>query len=339
MATRGRKPKAPKQDTNKLLDALEFVSLAQRDMGTISQTHCILSDHWAVASDGVLTIAHPIQDDLAACPQTARLLAALRRCGEGVSITQLDSSRLSLKSGALRVSVPCVDLQQVPIVWADPPQAPIDHRFIEACKAISHVASETGQHVSMISLLGKGQSLFATNRMVLLEYWHGLNLPPYWIFPKAAAIALQKIALKLVGFGISERSATFHYENGAWFKTQLYAEHWPNNLDAMFEGAPAVPVPLPPDLFDAVEKLSAFTDTGRIEFGENVLRAINIDNESAEHDVKGITAGPIFSVKQLLAVAPVAKTWGLHPELKRAFVFGENIRGVMAMISKTSISE
>ena len=51
-----------------LLEALKFIKPAQKKTGTPEHTPCLLSNNWMVATNGILTIATPIEEDLCACP-------------------------------------------------------------------------------------------------------------------------------------------------------------------------------------------------------------------------------------------------------------------------------
>lgn len=330
---RARAKKEPKVLDNSLLLALQFVNAAQRETGTLQQTHCVLRDHWAVASDSVMTLGHPIADDLAACPQTKRLIDALGRCAEGFSVTQHDADRLSVKAGGFRVAVPCIDLADVPVFWADPVVAPIDGRFTDACRAIAHLSTEGAQRVVYASLLMCGQSVVATNGTVIAEAWHGIDLPPAIVMPKASIAALLKIDKKLTGFGCSDRSITFHFEDKSWLKTQCYQDKWPDFGKVLNSAPTGVVLDVPPGLFEAVNKLAPFANANRMRFIANAIEAVTNDKDTAEHDVPDVIAGSVFGVKDLQAIAPLALTLDTVSSPKMGYFFGNAVRGAIAKVN------
>ena len=63
---------------------------------------------------------------------------------------------------------------------------------------------------------------------MLMEAWHGLDLPPNVPLPKQFVAALVKQKKNLTGFGFSRSSATFYFEDGCWLRTQLYSDEWPD---------------------------------------------------------------------------------------------------------------
>ncbi|WEM33685.1 DNA polymerase processivity factor [Pseudomonas phage PSA-KC1] len=143
-----RKPRARKQAAagkNKakgpspaasLLAALKFVAIAQKKAGPTNVQFGHIAHNWAAASDGVLTVAHPIEEDLVACPHTLQFIDALSKVGEELSITRsLPRTPLAVSSGAFRALVPCVGFDDVPITAPDPQCATIDDRIKTAFAA------------------------------------------------------------------------------------------------------------------------------------------------------------------------------------------------------------
>lgn len=321
MATRGRKPKSQAK-TDSLLAALRFIALAQSNEGTILQRHCVLHSGWLAATDNVMTLACKVTDDLTACPQTKRLIAALERCGAGVTITQENADRLRVVSAGLRVSVPCVELSSMALSWADPVGGPLTPAFIDGLRAIGHITSETGQDLATGSILCEGGMLKAVNnRQVLVEYWHGEDSPPYWVLPAATVDALIKIDKKLVGLGFSGNSATFHYEDESWLKTQLYNDKWPQTENVWKDSDLTGSVPVPETFFAAVNTLSGLTDAGFVMMQEGKLVTTNKLTDASEMDVIGLPAGPTLKIKNLLMVAKLAKTMHIVSDSSRVIYF------------------
>ena len=53
-----------------IVKALDFIALAQKDKGAPYQTTVRLGQNQAVATDGVLSAGHSIDEDIVACPHT-----------------------------------------------------------------------------------------------------------------------------------------------------------------------------------------------------------------------------------------------------------------------------
>lgn len=314
MATKPRAKKA----TNALLQAIEFVSLVQKETD-----HCTMQSQWVVATDGVATLGTKIDVDFEANPLTRRLLAALQRASESLAITQLGEGSLQVASGALRVKVPCA--AQVPgaLLWADPNIAPLKESFIEACKAIGHIASEAGDRIYQCSLLVENDTISATNGQVLIQYWHGNSLPPYFVLPKASVSILLKINKKLVGFGYSGNSCTFHFEDESWFRTQLYEDKWPN-LANHFNSYDGIQKSIPKLLFTAVNTISDFTDNNKLSVTKEKAEV-----SGASYDLDGIDGAVIFNKENLKQIEKLAESYSIADG--KVYFFGKNVRIVVTV--------
>ena len=119
-AAAGKKKAKGPSPAASLLAALKFVAIAQKKAGPTNVQFGHIAHNWAAASDGVLTVAHPIEEDLVACPHTLQFIDALSKVGEELSITQLTANALAVSSGAFRALVPCVGFDDVPITAPDP---------------------------------------------------------------------------------------------------------------------------------------------------------------------------------------------------------------------------
>lgn len=332
MATRGRKPKS-KNQTDDLLKALRFVALAQKDDGTVLQRHCVLNGGWLAATDNVRTMGVKVAGTLEACPQTKRLIAALERCEGAVTIAQEDADRLSVVSGRLRVKVPCVELDGMQMAWADPLAEPLTNEFVTALRSIAHIANDTGMTIQTASVLCTGPTVKATNSQILVEWFHGLNTPDYWVLPASSVDALCKIDKKLVGLGFSGRSATFYFDDESWLRTQLFEDKWPNTETLWALSSTTESKPILDKFFDSVSTLSAFSENGFVEFNENLLTVLGSQKaDKAEIELEGLEKGPTVKIKNLMLVSKIAKTMQFTD--RKMYMFGDKCRIVLSITTE-----
>uniref|UniRef100_A0AAU6W103 Replicative clamp n=1 Tax=Pseudomonas phage Pavpe01 TaxID=3138545 RepID=A0AAU6W103_9VIRU len=328
---RARARKAKEQTAaSGLIAALKFVSSAQKKGGHIYQQHVVIQNKTISAYDGLLTIGQVIEEDLEACPQSDLLAAALGKCGERFSISKGDNGRLTITSGKFRAVVPCVESASMPLCMPDPSIAVIDDRIKAGFSAVMGLATEGAQHVVSASVLLQGGSVVATNRIVVLEYWHGIDLPPGLVIPKAAAQVIAKCDRPLCGFGYSASSATFWFEDGSFIKTQLFSEQWPN-VDALLNKN-VNPWPLPDGFFDAVKAVSSFTDTGNVYFTPTEMRSHPDGLDGAQYEIEGLPDKLAFNGKLLLLVEPYMMSADFTSYNGQAFFFGDGVRGAIAGI-------
>jgi hypothetical protein len=300
-----RKPTIKTETKSSLLQALEFCSCVSEKLGTPYETHIGLKNNWAIAFNGIIAAGAPIENDLYCHPHTLLMVEALSKCDEGYSFTQLDNGRLSIKSGKFKAIVPCLDPNLMQDAQPDPMIVPITNRFKEAIEAVGVLASENAQHVLTASILMNGQSVISTNRLMLFEYWHGLDLPPNIPLPKQFVLALVKQKKNLIGFGFSNSSATFHFEDGYWLRTQLYSDTWPDvsrilNIEANLWA-------IDPQFFKALEAIAPFSETGNVYSDTNLLMS-HPENTGASHECNGIPKGFIYPIKQLTMMKGYVKT-------------------------------
>lgn len=337
MATesKGRK-RARKASVNSaaagLIDALKFVSVAQKKTGHVYQQHVVIKDGTITAFDGGLTVGQPIEEDFEACPQSEFLASALAKCGESISISHGNNGRLTVQSGKFRANVPCAAFESMPLVLPDPNIAVTDNRLREAFAAVMGLATEGAATVIEASILLQAGSVVATNRTVILEYWHGIDLPPGLVIPKAAAQAIVKTDRNLSGFGFSHSSATFWFDDGSFIKTQLFSEQWPNVAAILNKNVN--PWPLPDGFFDAVKAVASFTKTGNLYFTDTAMLSHPDKTDGANYEIEGLAAGQAYNGKLLLLCEPHMLNADFTSYNGQCFFFGTNVRGAIAGITK-----
>lgn len=333
-AARAKKATAAKHTARNpaagLLAAVKFVSAAQHKAGNLLQTHCSLSHHWAAATNEVLTAGHPIEEDLTACPQTAPLIDALSQVENEVSIAAASEFYLSISSGLFRAMIPCAPESQVTIPAPDEPIAEIDDRLKVALEAVLKIPNEASPDAKFAAILLQAGSCVATNGAILVEYWHGIDLPPGLLLPKSFAQAVTKTAKKLVRFGFSQNSVTFWFEDRSFIKTQTYAGEYAHYAPLFERFSPDAFWPVPPLFFKAVSAVANFNDGGRVYFKNGQVVSDLESEETSQYQVGGLPEGMGFDSKLLGIISDKATSF-CFDERHLAF-FGENCRGLVAAL-------
>lgn len=344
---RGRPPKINTQ-AEQLSAALDFVSSAcgQHEFW---HEHVRFEGGFVVGFNGQLAAGHPVVEELSCCPHLDKLKVAIAKCGKSLAITQTQGGKLSIKGDKLNALVPCLPTEEMPTTGPDIQVAPIGDIFKEAFKVCGALASEAAADVLAASLKLEANVCTGTNRHALLQFWHGVNLPPNMVLPKAFAQAITKQSKAIVGFGFrwySENDyskvgrVTFHFEGGAWISTVCYADNWPDFGKAIGDNQPSSPVPPPAGLFEAMEAVAGFNDAGCVTFVDGKVQSHRSDLEGAQYDVPGLQGGGQFDAKLFLKVAPFIKTLDYTTNSEKALFFGGEpsnpIRGAIAGIRENS---
>ncbi len=336
--TRNPRKKAEAKAAAKLLEALDFVGHASDITSNFAfARHIRFINGWAVSYDGCMRAGHPIEEDLNLCPHVGHLKSALAKAGASLALSALDSGRLSVAGGKFRAVVPCAPPDAMPPVFMDPSIAPLDDRVKAGFAAVLRLAKDEAETLIERTLLLRANTVVGCNGNLMLEYYHGNDLPPNMAVPQAFAKAVVKISNKLVGFGWTEgRSITFHYEGGAWIATQLGEGQWPNVEPLLNADTPNLE-DCPKDLFPGLDAVTSFSDDGAIHFHAGKINSTYANDGSdspvygAAYDVEGLEAGHSFTAKLLkLAESACARIdYKTHSDRIIMYNSEQNIRGVL----------
>lgn len=330
-------PRAPRskpvENKSSLLQALTFCSVVAEKVGAPFETHVGLRANWAIAFNGIVAAGCPISEDIVAYPHTLLLVEALSKCSEGFSLTQLDNGRLSIKSGKFKAVVPCLEPALMQVAVPDPMIVGITNAFRDAVEAVGVLANENAQHVITASVLMNGQTVISTNRVMLMEAWHGLDLPPNVPLPKQFVAALVKQKKDLVGFGFSNCSATFYFTDGCWLRTQLYSDEWPDVSSILNRNANLWSID--PQFFKSLEAVIPFSEDGNIYSDTNLLKSHPDDGVGATFECNGVPKGFVYPAKQLMLMKEHVKridymASGIHDSSYCLVFEGDTCRGVIS---------
>lgn len=314
-----------------LLSALKFIGLITKEIGTPSETHVRLQSNWATASNGILALGHPIKENFLMCPQIKLLIDALSKSTSEIEFNEINTNQLGIKSGKLKAIIPCLTPELVNCIGPDEPIAAIDNRLKEGFEAVGMSTIENNsQTIYNASILLNGQSIVGTDGKVLIEYWHGIDLPKGLPIPKNVIAPLLKSNKTLAQFGMSKTSVTFWYSDGAWIKSQLYAEEWPD-VSAILD-RPSQQSTVPKGFFDGLDAIKGFTDSA-VYFGPGIVRSHSDDAVGASYEVPGLPAGPIFNLKQLLMLKSHIETVDFQVAGPMLLWCGTNCRGAVSGIT------
>jgi hypothetical protein len=322
---------APKKETPQILKAVEFVSVAQRDKGTPYQVHLTIKDKYAVAYDGVLFAGHPVDFELSACPHTFTLLQALKRCNGAMAMTQTAQDRLVIKAGKFKAAVPCLDIDDIPPMRPDPQVGVVTPELLTAFAVVAPLISETSQRVVTASALLKSGSITGTNGTLIVEYWHGIDMPPDLVLPKLFLSAAIKAKKEVVGFGFSATTFTLHYADGSWLKTQLYIDKWPD-CSALF-ARPYTLSPIPNGLYTGVDAIAAFATDNVVHFTDGAVRTHIVGETGASYNVPKLQADFKVNAKNIGFMSAMNVDQLDFVGCKNASYFtGKSLRGLLMHI-------
>lgn len=338
---RGRKKKIINECS--LLKALRFIAVAQSKVGPQEQQFCRMYGNWVMASNGIISAATEIEEDLTACPHTHTLIDALEQAQDGVNITQLDATRLSVRSGEFQALVPCLDPDggaTLPTVFPDAPLVPCDDRLRPALDIVGKLIADGAQKIINASAQITGPTVIASDGNIIIEAYHGCQFPPMSLIPKAFITAIGKIDKPITRMGVSDISITLWFEDGSWVKTQLYPANTelPNLLQYLNLPVALDPIPVPPSLFEVARKLSSFSEDGALATHTGYARVMSPTRlTEAVERTYGVPEGHCFSIKALLLIEPFVETIHFGAASGITLWFGNNVRGAISDLRPVNV--
>ena len=317
-----------KKIENSLLAALQFVASVQPKRAiNACDVHCRMFGGKLVAMGGPLSAGIAIQEEIEACPNTQKLIDALKECPEAVNLTMVTTNELSVKSGNFQATIPCIEQVDIPAIYPTINQIPINQDFELALKRVGEVVSERAKTILQSSVQLRGGSIVGSNGDVILEAWHGLSLPDGPILPKLFISSLYRRKGKsLYSISLDSESLTAYFSDGAWLKTALQRD--PNFPDLpTYLGLPSNPIPLPLGFFEAIERLAPFSRNGRLYFTEAGICTDNYLKDGAINLCEGLPTGISFTIESLQLLDGLIDKIDFNVSKRLVYFFGPNVRG------------
>lgn len=273
-----KKPKASAPAPNPLLEQLRFVASILSKKGEPSETHCIIANGKITAVNKPLSVGILTDTDFDATLDAHQLIAALERCKEGYALSNV-RGMVTLNGGALRVNLPTLK-EQLHNAQPDGYYAPLDPKLLETVGSIVGIADDNAEYIEAASIcIEEGlASALNSRREVLLQAYHGLNMPTMMI-PVSFFKRLLALPALPTGWGHSERSFTVFFDNNSWVKTQLNdCQPLPYSAVVSWDGE----WQNMPDIWEALETVMPFRGNSvSVRFGTG-----SVYTDTANHDAQ-----------------------------------------------------
>lgn len=311
-----------------MLAELKFVqgAVARKEL-IPTLTHFRIENGCVRSFNGTLALCSPIQFDIDCTPKAIPFVKAIQNCTETVTMAMTKAGRLSVKSGSFSAFIDCVE-EETPHVEPEGEFFEIDgESFLKALKTIHTVIGNDASRPWTNGVLLYGQSAFATNNIVLAEYWIGGKFPVTCNIPKSAVKEILRINEPPVKIQATENSISFHYNDGRWIRTSLLDLDWPDltkilNVETNLK-------PINNKIFEGLEIIKPFADKmGRVYFHKNYIKTSMEDNDGASFDIEEEMEG-VYQIEMLSLLKNIANKadFTLYP--KPVIFHGENVRGAI----------
>ncbi len=312
-----------------MLKELKFVqgAVAKKDF-IPSLTHFRIEDGHVRSFNGTLALSSPIAFDINCTPKAQPFVKAIQNCNDTVTLNMTPTGRLHVKSGKFKAFIPCVE-EETPHVVPEGEFFDIDGEVL--LKALKTVAPFIGNDASRPwsnGVLLKGQSAYATNNVVLVEYWTDCVFPFAFNIPGLAVKEMLRIGEPPIAARATDKNISFMYEDERWIRTALYETKWPN-LSKILD----VPVNaniLDTEIFEALTVVKPFVDDmGRIYFTGSGITTSFSESDGAEYDIDGFTHNGVYQLEMLSLLKGRATSIDFTPYPKPAIFYGDRLRGAI----------
>lgn len=312
-----------------MLAELKFVqgAVAKKDL-LPALTHFRIEGGHVRSYNGKLALSSPINFDIDCTPKAEPFVRAIQNCDETVTLSMTPAGRLSIKSGSFRAYIECVTTE-TPHVVPEGEEFDIDgESMLQALKTLSPFIGDDASRPWSNGVLLKGASAYATNNVILAEYWVGAQFPITCCIPKDAIREILRIGEAPSAIQADANSISFHYSDGRWVRSNLLDTAWPD-IERIIE-VESNPTPVLKELFDAINALRPFTDKlGRIYIENGTISTTVEEGEGASFEIEGLEWNGVYQVDMLRLLNGVAKQadFTLYPA-PCAF-YGDRVRGVI----------
>lgn len=315
-----------------ILKALKFVKNGYAKKDLIPElTHYSIRNNRVTAYNGSIAFSSPIALDIDIAPVALHFHKCIEACEDEISLTIEKGDKLRIKSGNFKSVVKCIPTSQIPTIIPRGNKIVFPEDFIDRLTKILPIIDNESEKLYTQGLNLRKQSAFATNNVVMVELWLGIDLPEITI-PKRAIIEICKYGEAINHVLIDHDMIYFMYDNERWIASKLILCECPDFVRVL--DRQTRPQALPVAFWEAMETLSRFADeAGRVTIstGEILAGEISSDSEAiASITVKDLVIEEtcLFNINQFLKIKNILQS--IEFKAGQACLFyGDKLRGAI----------
>lgn len=312
-----------------MLESLKFVqgSVAKKDF-LPAMTHFVIENKTVRGYNGMIALCSPINFDIDCKPKADELVDAIRQCDSTIVLSMTDAGRLRIESAEYKGYAKCVT-EDTPHVLPEGETVTFPGaEMLDALKAVEPFIGHDASRPWSTGVLLRGGSAIATNNVCIVEYWIGAQFPRTVNLPHAAVKEILRIGKVPTHAQFTERSATFHYEENRWIRTQLLNTEWPDVERIL--SAEHNEVPVHAGLFAGLTKIQKRADAmHRVFIKDGILSTHEQDGEGAQYKVPGLQCEGVFAIPMLQLLEGIATHIDFTTYPRPCLFFGDRLRGAI----------
>lgn len=313
-----------------MLQELKFVqgAVAKKDY-LPALTHFVIENGTVRGFNGTIALCSPIPFNISCKPRGDKMVQAIRNCFDTIQLSMTPTGKLSIKSGSFKAFVECIEGETCHV---EPEGKFFDingEALLAAVKTLEPYVGDDASRAWCNGILFRGESAFATNNVIVVEYWMGSKFPREVNIPRAAIKEILRVNEAPVRAQATDTSFTLHYTDKRWIRSQLLPTDWPDL--ARILNVPSKQEPINPQLFAGLETVKAFCDKlGGITLHNGAVCTSIVEGDGASYDVEGLDRFEgRYNAEMMLSLKDVAQTIDLSTYPKPCLFMGERLRGAI----------
>jgi hypothetical protein len=313
-----------------MLSALKFVqgAVSKKDYQPALR-HFRIKDGRVTGYNGIIALSSPIDIDITATPKAVPFVKAIERCnGETTVVHITPGGKLGLRSGSFKAYIECTEESEI-LDGIVPCGQEIDlpDTLLHGFAALEPFIGTDASRPWATGILLRGYSAYATNNIIVAEYWLGRSVPDINL-PSGAIAELRRIREQPCKILMDQNSVTFFFDGDRWMRTQLLGLDWPDVSPILNVSSDLHP--FPEGFFAAVETLVPFVEEeGRIYFRDGILSTSSEEGAGASVELPGIPEKGAFHHEHLRSLCDIASSIDFSKHPQPCPFQGEGLRGVI----------
>lgn len=325
-----------------MIDILRMVRGAVADKAIVQAlTHFFIYNGRLQGTNSRMAIDAPIAIEGSFAVPADRFIKAIDLCTDAMTLA-VANDHLVIRDGRLSIKLPTIQSDSFPRAEPDPPDWEPETPLLPIVAALlPFTAADASQVWPMGVWIEESGHAYATNNICLVRMpcdflsgtGHSINLPG------SAIEELVRIGREPTSFGVANGSVTFHYDDGAWLKTQLIDKEWPiATLEELYRGTFAKAKikamrPVPDGLREAIDKIIPFCENTKfpvIMFGDGMVAT---EDGASRAEFSGFDLPAMSYNANMIALALSAATH-LTVDERTTFIIKGGGQGILAPLRR-----
>lgn len=314
-----------------MLEQLKFVmgAVAKKDL-LPALTHFRIEDGAVRSYNGSLALCSPIPFDIECTPKAVPFYKAIQNCTETVTLSLTQAGRLNVRSGSFSAFIDCTDVVTPHVLPEGEPFEINGEELLKAFSILDPIIGDDASRPWSNGVLLRGQSAFATNNVVLAEYWIGTAFPKTCNISRDCITEMLRIKKPPISAQMTDNSITFNYPDERWIRASLLSTNWPAVEEQLNKSDVANATEINPLLYTAIENLEPFTDKlGRVYIFKDILGTTMEKGEGAKFDIPELGFEGVYSIPML----KLLKGFATHADFTQypspCPFYGDRLRGLI----------